>query len=272
MTFDFNEPSDWTEILAYIGGGASLFSNSLLLIFYLSIPEVRTFFVKLLFYLSICDWFSSISLFFIGSESNRTLCNIQAGFQQFFSVSSIFWMSAISFTMYMTVTKHKQYMWKYELLYHILIWPFPIISTIIIYAIRHNISEISWNDAWCWIDHNSNSHLYISLILYYIPLLLTLCIISYFYTRTIIHLAYTYNDMKSDEQHYDRYKQLQHSLTIYLMLTILCRTWGVIVLFQVSFANKNQYILLLYSFFGPLQGFVNTFLFFNSSIRKRIKQ
>ena len=118
------------NILAYIGGGISLFFTSLLLIFYISIPEVRTFFVKLLFYLSICDWLAAISIFFIGSQSNSILCHVQAGFQQFFSVSSFFWMIAVSFTMFQQVCKHRQYMWKYEIAYHILLWPFPIIATI----------------------------------------------------------------------------------------------------------------------------------------------
>ena len=38
-----NQYDDLEQILAYISGGVSLFANSLLLLFYMGIPEVRTF-------------------------------------------------------------------------------------------------------------------------------------------------------------------------------------------------------------------------------------
>ena len=126
------EPEQWYKLLAYSSAGLSLIFNTFQLWFYLSIPEVRTFFVKLLFYLSFCDWFTALSVFIPG-ESNSIICHIQAGFQQFFSSSSFMWMVAVAFTMFMTITKGKQYMWKFELLYHILVWPFPIITTIVMY-------------------------------------------------------------------------------------------------------------------------------------------
>lgn len=139
---------EWALLLAYTAGGISLFFNSLLLLFYLSIREVRTFFVKLLFYLSICDWFLALSMFFNDNNNSHdpksVLCMLQAGFQQFFATASFFWMVAVAFTMYMTVCKHNQYMWKYELLIHILIWPFPIVTTIVIYSANHYL-PIKWD-------------------------------------------------------------------------------------------------------------------------------
>lgn len=147
MALNLTDYDELEQILAYISGGISLFANSLLLLFYFCIPEVRTFFVKLLFYLSICDWALALSMFFNYNnkeDTHGTFCMIQAGFQQFFSCATFFWMVAVAFTMYMTVCKHRQYMWKYELLYHILVWPFPIISTIIIYSVSHYL-PITWD-------------------------------------------------------------------------------------------------------------------------------
>ena len=136
-------------ILAYIGGGISVLSTGLLLIFYISIPEVRTFFVKILFYLSLCDFLGALSIFFIGSKSNNILCFIQAGFQQFFSFSTLLWMQAVAFTMFNQVCKHKQYMWKYEIAYHCLLWPLSIIATATMYALH---SDITYQG----IQHNFN--------------------------------------------------------------------------------------------------------------------
>ena len=141
---DFHELN---QILAYVAAALSLSSNTLLLTFYLSIPEVRTFFVKLLFYLSICDWFAALSIFFINTNDTDILCYIQAGFQQFFTTTAFFWMAAVSFTMYMTVCKHHQTMWKYEIAYHCLIYPIPIITTCTIF-IAHNYDPIQ-NDGIC---------------------------------------------------------------------------------------------------------------------------
>ena len=129
MVVKLENYEDWSQLLAYIAAGIALLANSLLIFFYLYIPEVRTFFVKLLFYLSICDWFTAASMFFMG-HYNSIVCHVQAGFMQFFPSASFFWMASVAITMYMQVAKHKHYMWKYELLYHIIVWPFPIISTI----------------------------------------------------------------------------------------------------------------------------------------------
>ena len=58
------------------------------------------------------------------------LCKVEAVWVQFCYVSSFFWMSAIAITMFFTVVKQKQTMWKYQKLYHLLIWPIPTICAI----------------------------------------------------------------------------------------------------------------------------------------------
>ena len=115
-----------------------------------------------------------------------------------------------------------------------------------------------------------------------------LCVIIWFYVGTLyyIHiklqtstLLYTAASVRENPNttqavydNYNRYKTLQRELIIYLMATIMCQLFGVIASVH-NFKNQeeNEWIRMLYCFFSPLQGFVNTFLFFNSSIRKRIK-
>lgn len=133
-----NTTTNWFEIVAFTTALISVISTSLLIIFYIKMPSVRTYFVKLLFYLAICDLITALSQYIV---NGKIACSIQAGFLQFWSCASLFWMAAITVTMYSTVVRMKKYMWKYELLYHILCWPWPILSTIIMYA----ISDIKWH-------------------------------------------------------------------------------------------------------------------------------
>lgn len=127
------------------------------------------------------------------------------------------------------------------------------------------------------------------MIIYYVPLVIMLCIISICYIATIIHLAKKLqtttllhnaasvrdnpNMTQSVYDNYNRYKTLQRELIIYLICIVLCRIWGVVSSIQkiITPDQSIEWIILLYSFFAPLQGFVNTFLFFNSTIRKRIR-
>ena len=116
-----------------------------------------------------------------------------------------------------------------------------------------------------------------------------LCVISILYIGTIIHLTKKLqtttllhnaasvrdnpNMTQSVYDNYNRYKTLQRELIIYLICIVLCRIWGVMTsLEEILTPNeRTEWIILFYSFFAPLQGFVNTFLFFNSTIRKRIR-
>ena len=149
MAFDL-DTERWFRILAFSSAGISLLSNTCQLYFYCSIPEVRTFFVRLLFYLAICDWLYGLCIFLsVWSDGNDAsiICHIQAVFQQFFCTASYMWMAAAALTMYMTVVKEKHYMWKFYPIYHIVIWPvIPFITTIVmVVADQKQWSTIQFN-------------------------------------------------------------------------------------------------------------------------------
>lgn len=72
---------------------------------------------------------------------------------------------------------------------------------------------------------------------------------------------------------YDRYSTLKKELLIYVLAVILCRIWSVVDRFEILFDMNTRWIDFLNCFFSPLQGFVNTLLFFNNySIRQRIRK
>ena len=154
--------------------------------------------------------------------------------------------------------------------------------------IKYIYKQYISSDAWCWIGFRDS--FIVNMLIYYIPLVAMLCFISFLYIATIIHLTkklqtstllynaasvrHNPNTTQSVYDNYNRYKTLQRELTVYLIAIILCRIWGVVASIETLIPHNHEIpaIILLYSFFAPLQGFVNTFLFFNSSIRKRVRQ
>lgn len=116
--------------------------------------------------------------------------------------------------------------------------------------------------------------------------------IIYFYAKTIWHLTRKLQTStllhhadslrerpgaaKSVYDNYNRYRTLQRELWVYVIATTCCQIWGIVTSIEYTVNNDEKpdsWVLLLYTFFTPFQGFVNTLLFFNSSsIRKRIGQ
>ena len=148
--------------------------------------------------------------------------------------------------------------------------------------IKRKIIYIYLLDAWCWIKKDNMA---ISMPLYYLPMFAMLCGITVLYILTIRHLRFKLqtstllhttrsardkpNKAPSMYANYNRYRILQRELIIYLTCAIFSRIWGIADFLEVVWSQNSGWIGLLYAFFGPLQGFVNTFLFFNQFNQKK---
>ncbi|ETO34467.1 cAMP receptor-like protein [Reticulomyxa filosa] len=118
---------------------------------------VRTFFVKLLMILACCDLVSA-SLIFWPAHENTLACHIQASIFEFSWISSYLWMLCISATMYFTVVRSRQHMWKYELLYHVICWGIPTVGVIIMNCFRNIVNKSNDDSAWCWLYERDNGN------------------------------------------------------------------------------------------------------------------
>lgn len=119
------------RIMLYFSSILSLIGSLFIILTFLVFKRTRTFGTKLIFFLSISDFFASIA--WLPWNTSDQLCNIQAIFLQFFELSSYCWTFCIAISLYQVLfleqSEKKSQRWLP--LYHILSWGLPLISVIL---------------------------------------------------------------------------------------------------------------------------------------------
>ncbi len=151
--------------LTYSISGLSVLGSLLILLVYWRNPRLRTFPVKILFFLSLADLCASLSHFlhfasFVPdpanpelrvvdpSESSLLSCQTQAVMQHFFFLSSFFWTLSFATNHYVQVCHREPFPAKFEVLYHLLSWGVPLASTLSL-GVLHAFGP---TDLWCWVS------------------------------------------------------------------------------------------------------------------------
>jgi len=174
----------------------SLFGAGFIIITFILLSEQRIFFHrKLVFIMSICDFFTAAFYLLTplynhnnlekgSSDVNyfvpKQLCLFQAINLQFWQLSSFGWTVIICFNLYFTIIKNKDAEPFYPL-YHLIVWSYNIIIGVILYV------ENAYGAAgqWCWLDVNSYEW---RLIAAYIPLWLVWIYSVLVYIRLVVHI------------------------------------------------------------------------------------
>ena len=104
----------------------SCFLTLFLIFFYLFSTSLHKItFYKIIFYIAICDFFSSIG-FFIGFPNENTIeCNIQALLINIFPLSTVFWITIISYMLYINVFKREVATELLSYKVYFICWIFP---------------------------------------------------------------------------------------------------------------------------------------------------
>ncbi|KAJ5080046.1 g protein-coupled receptor [Anaeramoeba ignava] len=92
------------EISTIIGASLGTFGALMIIIIFLNFKEYKIFYRKLVFVLSIYDFFQSIS-FFLPGNSNKIICDIQYYLIAIFATTPSFWAAAISLITYLKIVK-----------------------------------------------------------------------------------------------------------------------------------------------------------------------
>jgi len=246
--------------------GLSLIGSAFIIITFILLSEQRMFFHrKLVFIMSICDFFTAafylITPFYNHNDviksggvlyfKPKELCLFQAINLQFWQLSSFGWTVIICFNLYFTMLKNKDAEPFYPL-YHLFVWSYNILVGVILYFEK----AYGVADQWCWLDVNSYEW---RLIAGYIPLWLVWIYSLLVYCRLVFHIRSVFADNEASFNVKADTKVLRKFLLIPFFF-ILLNFWGSInrvTEIATQMPQTNFWLVLLQAICDPLHGFVN---------------
>jgi len=144
------------EILVVICGCLSLLGSLFIIITFISFKQLRAPALRLVLFLSITDFMSTVDYItsIIPSYNTATcemypLCYIQSAFGQFAELSRIFWVSCIAFNLWLIAARgmSEAVANRLQKVYHGVSWGVPAVTVIIIFA----TGIYGPAGSWCWI-------------------------------------------------------------------------------------------------------------------------
>lgn len=249
------------QTIIIIGATLSCLGSSFIIFSYFYFVDLRTFPYKLIMFLSVADFFSSLT-YIIGFQNEAKtcfessyLCFFTAGITQFFDVASFFWMAVIVFNIWQILDLRKgPEIYLNEKYYHLVSWGIPALLLIIV------TSTDALGDAgnWCWIRR---SHPVERMLCYYVILMMIMVFNIVLYCRIYASL----NDQNAGQK-----RAIMKRMTLYLLIFLFIRFWS--VLNRVAELANGEHgifpLMLLHSLFSPLQGFANAIVY---GLNRKIK-
>ncbi|KAJ5080042.1 g protein-coupled receptor [Anaeramoeba ignava] len=135
------------EISTIIGSTLGMIGALMIIIIFLYFKEMTLFYRKLVFILSIYDFFQSIS-FLLPGHQYYSVCHVQIYFVAIFGSTSQFWSAAISLVFYLKVVKQfdDKRLNKIQNYLHLIMWLINILF-IVLAAFSHDYRESQ--TYWC---------------------------------------------------------------------------------------------------------------------------
>eukprot|EP01084_Bolivina_argentea_P072954 132419_1 len=167
------------EHTSTVMGAVSLACCVAIILNFLFHEELRTFCFKMICMAVTCQLFCSLSTV-MGHVESPLLCGIQATMRAFFQMSLVLWTLAITFTIYITVTKQRMGVERYFMSYNVGIWITSSVLTILPVLTQSYGRDF---DNMCWItDENIVSKSW-QWIQFYGPLWISYLFIIWMYIK-----------------------------------------------------------------------------------------
>mmetsp|Transcript_25529 Transcript_25529/g.82260 ORF Transcript_25529/g.82260 Transcript_25529/m.82260 type:complete len:319 (-) Transcript_25529:52-1008(-) len=229
----------------------SMMGSSFIIFSYFYFVQLRTLAYRMIVFLSVADFFSSISYVIgaIASTKDRCpdgWCYLTAVMSQYFDVATFLWTACIAFNIHQVLVKNVGHAVEgYQKFYHMLCWGLPAVLAGI--AGIANVYGDSGN--WCWIRHDRQ---WARLTFFYAPLVIVFCynaMVFYFTVRAVRHSL--------------QQSAIAFRLRLYILVFFMVKVFSVINRLQNA-VDPNNPVLFLYimqSFFEPLQGLGNALVY-----------
>ncbi|KAJ5080040.1 g protein-coupled receptor [Anaeramoeba ignava] len=259
------------EICLIITASFSLFGSLTLITTFLIFKQLKFFYRKLVFILSVYD-FLQVACFLFPGQKNEKICKVQIYLLAFFGFSPYYWTSVIAIISYLKVVKGYPDR-KLNIIsnwFQLVLWILNTFYFIECFIFSPPLNSPSY---WCW---NQNEGIIIAA--YVSAWIIGVCCIV-FYLLTIIRLRKISKILSKNQKLFlsPQYKQIQIQFRMALipLIYLICIIPGTLEhLFEITNSSHSN-STLLHSFYyicSCLQGFFDfvIFVLFDSSIRHKI--
>lgn len=248
------------RILTLVSASLSLLGSSFIILSFVCFPRLRTFSFKLIAFLSICDFFASMSyvIGMVGHVQSGTPCHSNPSFacffsahlSQFFNVATFLWIAVIGFNIYQVMVKGKgnssRTVEQFEAKYHAFVWTI----SLVLMLIPSLSGAFEDTGLWCWI---SPEFPLLQFFCYYIILLLV-------FIANCIVLGLVWASLRNDGAGMSNV--VTDRLMYFLIVFFILRCWSVFDrLNEYATEERNVGLAYMHSIFSPLQGFGNALVF-----------
>jgi len=238
-------------ISATLGAIGAIF----IILSFLFVKELRNFIGIIVFNLSIANLLTSIAFLMSNFpiDNNKVLCDVQGFVDQWFSLSGLFWVGCVAYSLFVIVVKEQRNTWYLLKYYFIISWFFPLATAIGMLMGDHYRNT----GIWCWIQ---NSELYYRFFLWYIFLfgdfIFTIIIMITIVRKVrIVAIASGRSQYSIDIATNIALKRTRN----YILVFLISYSFGVINRIQnfISPDSPNFWLTLLQGAMFPLQGLLN---------------
>ncbi|OUM62976.1 hypothetical protein PIROE2DRAFT_10610 [Piromyces sp. E2] len=254
-------------ILSIIGSGAIILNTIVFNNFF----GKNKIWNRIIFFLSLCDLCGSIDLICgksaIGSDVQT--CRSQGLRIQFFFIGSALWTCAIAINIFLVVVMNKEIyeIERFEWMYHIVIWGICVTTSLFLFFQdynRKNDEYIVGNATfWCWITNYGRQY---RLYLFFGPL----WVIFLINLAVFIIMKIVIKKKNIDTTQIYAKNSIASRYHLYLLVLVITWFWGTVNRIQnITNNEKPVFVLyLLHAIFTPLQGFLNSVVYFWCTVIK----
>eukprot|EP01111_Echinosteliopsis_oligospora_P014644 TRINITY_DN5554_c0_g2_i1.p1 TRINITY_DN5554_c0_g2~~TRINITY_DN5554_c0_g2_i1.p1 ORF type:complete len:677 (+),score=100.46 TRINITY_DN5554_c0_g2_i1:98-2128(+) len=250
-------------------GGISCFGSALVILSFFSFKELRRFPGSLIITLCACDFFLSLKFVVTGIIQNSNglqgpdtiSCQIQAGWYQFFAISSVGWNAIISIVLISYVKNPFSNIGKHLKIFHAIVWATAISTTV--FLLSHNKAVGPSGDGSCWV---SDPHSLFRL-LFFVPL-----VICFFWG--LLAQCYVASHLQSITNPRENATQQSQTILIRMIMfnLVFIACWSFALVhrsfewhFQTPETAENPNILALMDVAGvSIQGFATSLVWLTS--------
>eukprot|EP00298_Acanthocystis_sp_HF-20_P010927 c19127_g1_i2.p1 GENE.c19127_g1_i2~~c19127_g1_i2.p1 ORF type:complete len:319 (+),score=57.64 c19127_g1_i2:65-1021(+) len=253
------------QTLSFVSASLSLCGCLFVIFSFLFFKNLQTFPFKLIFFVSCTELFVSCMVFLTDSNA----CWINAAITDYFELSTMMWISVISYNIYQTLCKGNKNVESLENYYHVTGWGIPVLLWVPV-AVSDSFGEAG---IWCWIPTTKVIQRWVC---YYGPwafVIMFNILIHIYVTKTVYSLQSKklgpLQTLQSREQSNiltdKEGSQIILRLRLYVFVFLWVSLWSfghrINELVDESSQSQLTFFAIMHAFFRPLQGFLNSLVY-----------
>jgi hypothetical protein len=204
-----------------IFGSISCCGTSFVIVFYWTNKSLqKSIYNTVIYYISICDFFSSLGGSFGYVHENSLLCKTQAILTNIFPLSSVFWVTILIYIYVKLLTSHESVHLIHTTI-HIFCWGFPILLTFLPLT-TNKFGVLDGEIGWCWLDERSNTPPWASffwnILSFYLWIWLAIGVYMLFYFYILYEIRNRYDTFRSS----DNILRTLHKISLYPLSVVSC--------------------------------------------------